>query len=164
MGGIDACWQPYLLGCGTVCFQSSGEWHTFVTICVVSSTRAYFSSALKVVLVIVIETLLSQTLDVWHKLYRRTFIVVKIIWWPVILQGGETPLHSAARSGSGCIVELLLEKGVNAEVMTRVWSFSAVGSRLVKSIVCIWFLGKFVYWQSCPTLSSCWLGKDLVSL
>ena len=41
--------------------------------------------------------------------------------WPVFLQDGKTPLHKAARSGSRPVVELLLEKRVNAGVRDKVW-------------------------------------------
>ena len=43
----------------------------------------------------------------------------------------------AAECGSQPIVELLLEKGVNAEVVDKVWFCSAIVSQLVDSLVCI---------------------------
>ena len=42
------------------------------------------------------------------------------IEWTAFLQGGKTPLHLAASSGSRPVVELLLEKGVDAEVPDEV--------------------------------------------
>ena len=75
----------------------------------------------------------------------NSFIAVKIIWWSEFLQDGRTPLHIAAEKGFQCIVELLLEKGVNAEVRARVWSFLTIVYRLVISIVCNWLLGETVH-------------------
>ena len=51
------------------------------------------------------------------------------------------PLHMAAEFGAQAIVELLLEKGVNAEVVNKVWCCSAIVSCLVESLVCILFFG-----------------------
>ena len=43
--------------------------------------------------------------------------------WFVFWQNGNTPLHVAAYNGRQPIVELLLNKGVNAEPVGEVWCF-----------------------------------------
>ena len=55
----------------------------------------------------------------------------------MFMQWGWTPLHKAAECGSRPIVELLLDKGGNVEVVNKVWCCCALVSQLVESFVCI---------------------------
>ena len=57
--------------------------------------------------------------------------------WSVFLQLGTKLLHFALKKGAQRIVELLLDKGVNTEVMDKVWCCFAKVSRLVEFLVCI---------------------------
>ena len=57
--------------------------------------------------------------------------------WSVFLQLRKTPLHLAVETGPQRIVELLLDKGVNAEPMDSVWCCVAIFFRLVVFLVWI---------------------------
>ena len=55
----------------------------------------------------------------------------------MFLQNGNTPLYLAAESGSQAIVELLLDKRVNAEIKDEVDCCFSTLPRLVELLVCI---------------------------